>query len=46
MWEADWRLPHQPRTSGWQVRAPTFDAAFRSGLAGAAQVLSGNGQPQ
>jgi len=33
------------RTHRWQVRGVTFDEAFRRGTGGAAQVLSGNGDP-
>jgi hypothetical protein len=37
----DWdNQPHR-----WQVRGVTFDEAFRRGIGGAAQVLSGNGDP-
>ena len=46
VWEADWRLPHPEGTFEWRARAATFDAAFRAGLSGAAQVLSGNGPPR
>ena len=30
----------------WQVRGVSFDEAFRVAMRGAAQVLSGNGQPK
>jgi uncharacterized protein len=33
------------QTRRWQVRGVTFDEAFRRGTGGAAQVLSGNGDP-
>jgi hypothetical protein len=29
----------------WQMRGLTFDETFRRGIGGAAQILSGNGQP-
>ena len=44
-WTATWRLDGAGRTVRWSVRAAGFDAAFRSGVGGAAQVLSGNGRP-
>jgi hypothetical protein len=44
-WIADWRLAAQGRTYRWQVRGVNFDEAFRSALRGAAQILSGNGEP-
>ena len=44
-WIADWRLASQGRTYRWQVRGVNFDEAFRSAMRGAAQILSGNGQP-
>jgi uncharacterized protein len=33
------------RTYRWQVRRTNFDEAFRRGGGGAAQILSGNGDP-
>ncbi|TIW33273.1 MAG: DUF2066 domain-containing protein [Mesorhizobium sp.] len=42
-WIADWRLADE--TYRWQVRGVSFDEAFRVAMRGAAQVLSGNGQP-
>jgi hypothetical protein len=45
-WIADWRLPSPAGdTYRWRVHAATFDEAFRRGLGGAAQVLSGNDRP-
>lgn len=44
-WIADWRLAAKGRTYTWQVRGVNFDEAFRSALRGAAQILSGHGQP-
>jgi hypothetical protein len=40
-WQMDWRgQPHR-----WQIRGVTFDETFRRGIGGAAQILSGNGDP-
>ncbi|WP_202354781.1 DUF2066 domain-containing protein [Mesorhizobium sp. 113-3-3] len=44
-WIADWRLADQGKTYRWQVRGVSFDEAFRVAIGGAAQILSGNGQP-
>ncbi|RUU29626.1 DUF2066 domain-containing protein [Mesorhizobium sp. M6A.T.Ce.TU.016.01.1.1] len=44
-WIADWRLATGGKTYHWQVRGVSFDEAFRVAMRGAAQVLSGNGQP-
>ncbi|RJT37308.1 DUF2066 domain-containing protein [Mesorhizobium waimense] len=44
-WIADWRLTTCGKTYHWQVRGVSFDEAFRVAMRGAAQVLSGNGQP-
>ncbi|MCV3209923.1 DUF2066 domain-containing protein [Mesorhizobium sp. YC-39] len=44
-WIADWRLAMAGKTYKWQVRGVSFDEAFRVAMRGAAQVLSGNGQP-
>ena len=44
-WIADWRLGEGGKTFHWQVRGVSFDEAFRVAMRGAAQVLSGNGQP-
>jgi hypothetical protein len=44
-WIATWRLPWQGRTYRWQIKGVNFDEAFRAGMRGAAQILSGNGQP-
>lgn len=50
-WTAEWHLergeePGAPPPPRWRVRGVSFDAAFRSGIGGAAQVLSGNGVPE
>ena len=44
-WVADWRLEWQGRTHHWQVRGVNFDDAFRSGISGAEQIVSGHGAP-
>ncbi|OBQ61366.1 DUF2066 domain-containing protein [Mesorhizobium erdmanii] len=44
-WIADWRLADNGKTYRWQVRGVSFDEAFRVAIRGAAQILSGNGQP-
>ncbi len=45
-WVADWRINGQHKTFHWQIRGVGFDDAFRNGMRGALQVLSGHGQPQ
>jgi uncharacterized protein len=45
-WIADWRIAAGGKTYRWQIRGVSFDDAFRNGMRGAAQVLSGNGQPR
>ncbi|RVB41456.1 DUF2066 domain-containing protein [Mesorhizobium sp. M7A.F.Ca.CA.001.16.1.1] len=45
-WIADWRLAMAGKTYIWQVRGVGFDEAFRVAIRGAAQILSGNGQPE
>lgn len=44
-WTAQWRLDANGRSHRWQMRGITFDEAFRRSIGGAAQVLSGNGEP-
>jgi uncharacterized protein len=44
-WTTQWRMDWGDRTHSWQVRGVTFDEAFRYGIGGAAQILSGNGDP-
>lgn len=44
-WVTEWRLEWQGRPHRWQLRGVTFDEAFRRGIGGAAQILSGNGKP-
>ncbi|WP_291701868.1 DUF2066 domain-containing protein [Bradyrhizobium sp.] len=44
-WATDWHFDWQGRPYRWQFRGVTFDEAFRRGIGGAAQILSGNGDP-
>lgn len=44
-WVTEWRLAVYCETQRWRVRGVNFDEAFRNGLRGAAQVLSGHGLP-
>lgn len=43
-WTTQWRLDADGRSHRWQMRGISFDEAFRGGIGGAAQVLSGNGE--
>ena len=45
-WIADWRMASSDQTVHWQISGVNFDEAFRNAVRGAAQVLSGNGQPE
>ncbi len=45
-WATDWRLEWQGRPHRWRLRGVTFDEAFRRGIAGAARILAGKGDPQ
>jgi uncharacterized protein len=42
-WATQWQMDWQGRPHRWRVRGITFDEAFRRGIGGAAQILSGNG---
>ncbi|QKC84351.1 DUF2066 domain-containing protein [Mesorhizobium sp. NZP2077] len=44
-WTVDWWLAIDGKTYDWQIRGVSFDEAFRVAIKGAAQILSGNGQP-
>ncbi|MGT2468818.1 hypothetical protein ACVOMV_35050 [Mesorhizobium atlanticum] len=44
-WIADWWLADRGKIYRWQVRGVSFDEAFRVAIRGAAQILSGHGQP-
>lgn len=40
-WTTQWQIDWAGRTHRWQVNGVTFDEAFRRGIGGAAQILSG-----
>jgi len=44
-WATQWQMEWRGRTLRWQLRGVTFDETFRRGIGGAAQILSGNGDP-
>jgi uncharacterized protein len=44
-WVTDWRLPVAGEIHQWRISGVGFDDAFRNGMQGALQVLSGNGEP-
>jgi uncharacterized protein len=44
-WATQWQMDWRGQTHRWQIRGVTFDETFRRGIGGAAQILSGNGQP-
>jgi hypothetical protein len=44
-WVTEWQMEWQGRPHRWQLRGVTFDEAFRRAIGGAAQILSGNGDP-
>lgn len=44
-WAAGWELAEHGRLHRWSVRGVTFDEAFRNAMGGAAQILSGHGDP-
>jgi hypothetical protein len=45
-WIADWRMDGSGKTYRWGISGVGFDDAFRSAMSGAAQILSGHGQPE
>lgn len=45
-WATEWQIDWGGRPHRWQLRGITFDEAFRRGVGGAAQILSGNGDPK
>lgn len=45
-WIAEWRMEQGGKAHSWSVRGVNFDAAFRTSVFGAAQILSGNGEPR
>jgi hypothetical protein len=44
-WATEWRMQWQGLQRRWKFRSVTFDDAFRRAIGGAAQILSGNGDP-
>lgn len=44
-WKAAWRIAAAGQEQRWGIEGVNFDAAFRNGVGGAAQILSGNGVP-
>jgi hypothetical protein len=44
-WATEWQMEWQGRPHRWRLRGVTFDEAFRRAIGGAAQILSGNGDP-
>jgi hypothetical protein len=45
-WIVDWRFAWGGKIFRWHLAGINFDAAFRNGLRGAAQIASGHGQPE
>jgi hypothetical protein len=44
-WRAEWRIAKDGAEHRWGIAGVNFDAAFRNAVGGAAQILSGNGDP-
>lgn len=44
-WTTQWQMTWHGRDFKWRFRGVSFDEAFRRGVGGAAEVLSGNGDP-
>ena len=44
-WHALWRLRVHGEVHSWAINDVSYDEAFRSAMRGAAQILSGHGQP-
>lgn len=44
-WTVSWQLDNAKEHTSWSAERISFDEAFRIGLRGAAQILSGNGPP-
>ncbi len=44
-WRAEWSVAAGTGIQTWKTESPTFDEAFRAAIRGAAQGLSGNGEP-
>jgi hypothetical protein len=45
-WVCQWRFVWHRRTYSWRLRGVSFDEAFRSGVGGAALILSGHRPPR
>lgn len=45
-WVATWHLAWQGTQYAWSISGVSFDEAFRSGVRGALQILSGHGAPK
>ncbi len=44
-WVAVWQLQFKSKLHQWEVRGVNYDEAFRVAVRGAAQIISGSGQP-
>jgi len=44
-WATQWEMAWGGQAHRWQMHGLTFDETFRRGIGGAAQILSGNGDP-
>jgi len=44
-WKADWTLYNDNTQERWAIEGINFDGAFRNALRGAAQIVSGHGEP-
>src|SRR6185312_1905823 len=44
-WSTQWQMAWGGQAHRWQMRGLTFDETFRRGIGGAAQILSGSGDP-
>jgi uncharacterized protein len=44
-WVADWRLASGGEIHRWRISGVSFDDAFRNAVRGAAQIMSGHGEP-
>ena len=45
-WVVAWRMQWQGATYTWRISGVSYDDAYRNALSGAAQVLSGHGEPE
>ena len=44
-WAVEWRMLWNGVTYQWRISGVSFDGGYRNAVAGAAQLLSGHGQP-